>query len=206
MKQVRNFYFPDHDDQCNKGVFKQLPDVEESLKFVKNKGVCVQAGGNVGVWAKYLAEQFGVVYTFEPDPENFNCLCANVREHNVVKFNAALGEKHDMVEVGMPKGYGDNNCGAYQVLGEGYIPTMMIDDLNLPALDLLYLDIEGFELFALKGADETIHKYRPVIALEQKPLPIMYGLEPDSATEYLVARHGYTVKQRVNRDTILVKE
>lgn len=203
MKQIRNFYFPDHDDQCHKGVFKQLPDVEESLKFVKNKGVCIQAGGNVGVWAKYLAEQFGVVYTFEPDPENFNCLCANVREHNVVKFNAGLADTHKMITVSEP---GGNNCGAYQAHEGGFIPTLKVDDLNLPSCDLMYLDIEGYELFALQGAEQTIEKYYPVIALEQKPLPIMYGLEPDSATEYLVARHGYTVKQRVNRDTILVKE
>ena len=206
MKKHNNFWWPDHDKHCHPVVPSQLADLDNALKYVEHAGVCVQAGGNVGVWAKKLAGIFGAVYTFEPDPENFNCLAKNVPEHNVIKFNSALGNKHEMIRVGSSAKHEDFNCGAYQVLGEGITPTLRIDDLNLPALDLLYLDIEGYELFALQGADETIHKYRPVIALEQKPLPLMYGNEPDTATEYLVARHGYTVKERIHRDTILVKE
>lgn len=206
MKKYEGFYWPDHDKHCHPAVMNTYQDMDNALQYVEEMGVCVQAGGNVGVWAKKLAEKFGVVYTFEPDPENFNCLCANVQEHNVVKFNAGLADVHKMITVKPSIPQEENNCGAYQAYDGGYVPTMRIDDLNLPACDLIYLDIEGFELFALQGAEETIHKYRPVIGLEQKQLPEMYGLEPDSATEYLVAKHGYTVKERIHRDTILVKE
>ena len=206
MKKVGEFYWPDHDKHAHPAVLAQLPDVERALSYVKEKGVCVQAGGNVGVWPKYLSKQFGVVYTFEPDPENFNCLTRNVQEHNVVKINSGLADEHKMITVKSPVPREDNNCGAYQTYEGGYVPTLRIDDLNLPGCDLIYLDIEGYELFALQGAEETIEKFHPVIALEQKPLPEMYGLHPDSATEYLVARHGYTVKERIHRDTILVKE
>jgi hypothetical protein len=43
---------------------------------------------------------------------------------------------------------------------------MLIDDLNLERCDLIHLDIEGFELHALKGAVNTIQTCRPIIALE----------------------------------------
>ena len=45
-------------------------------------------------------------------------------------------------------------------------PTIIIDNLNLPGCDLIQLDIEGYELKALKGAIETIKKYKPVICVE----------------------------------------
>ena len=205
MKKIKDFWWPDNDIWCHKAIHGQSLDIEKVMKYVKTRGVCVQAGGNVGVWAKILSEIFGVVYTFEPDPENFNCLTRNVQEHNVVKFNAGLADTHKMITVKPPKEQEDN-CGGYQAHEGGYIPTLKVDDLNLPACDLLYLDIEGYELFALQGAEETIEKYHPVISLEQKPLPEMYGLEPDTATEYLVAHHGYSVVERIHRDTILVKE
>ena len=206
MKKVGNYWWPDHDKHWHPVAPSQLADLQNAMKYVKKAGVAVQAGGNVGVWPKKMAEAFGVVYTFEPDPENFNCLTKNVQEHNVVKFNAGLADTHKMITVKPPVKNEEFNCGAYQTYEGGYIPTLRIDDLDLPGCDLIYLDIEGYELFALQGAKKTIEKYHPVIALEQKPLPEMYGLLPDEATEYLVALHGYTVKERVHRDTILVKE
>jgi hypothetical protein len=52
------------------------------------------------------------------------------------------------------------------VSGNGLIPTIIIDDLNLPGCDLIQLDIEGYELNALLGAVKTIKKYKPVLCVE----------------------------------------
>jgi hypothetical protein len=46
------------------------------------------------------------------------------------------------------------------------IPILTIDDIAFSTLDLIHLDIEGYELFALKGGSNTIKKYKPVIVLE----------------------------------------
>ena len=204
MKKINDFYWPDHDKHCHPVVPNQLPDLEYALKYVKGHETCVQAGGNVGIWPKRLSGIFKSVYTFEPDPENFNCLTRNVQEHNVVKFNAGLSNKHELITVKPPNVAEEHNCGAYQVFEGGIVPTLMIDDLPLENCDLIYLDIEGYELFALQGGANTINKFRPVIALEQKFLPIMFQDNPEAATEYLIKGHKYEVVERIHRDIILI--
>lgn len=177
-------------------------DIDVVLPYVKTKGVCVQAGGNVGVWPKKLSKIFDVVYTFEPDVENFQCLVTNVPEPNVVKFQAALGKSHEMVQVTAPEG--PENCGAYQVIQGGYIPTLKIDDLNLPRCDLIYLDIEGFEYFAIEGGLETIQKFKPVIAYEDKPLMgENYGIAVGEL-RYFLEDFGYKLEKQFHRDWLLV--
>ena len=203
MKQIQGFYWPDSDNDCHPVILQQSADIKVVLDHVQAFDVCVQAGGNVGVWAKILAEKFHAVYTFEPDPENFSCLVRNVPEHNVVKFNAALGEGPAFIQVGAPDEAHRNNCGAYQVMGQGIYPVMTIDSLDLPACDLLYLDIEGYELFALQGAYKTIEKYHPVVSIEQKKLPLMYGCKIEEAANWLIKEFGYEVVERPHRDVVL---
>lgn len=201
MKIVNGWHVPSHDVSCHPVIFEQSNDIPEVLKFVKGREVCVQAGGNLGVWPKALAKEFRTVYTFEPDPENFNCLGLNVPEHNVIKIQGALGKEHKMIAVGPTADHERQNCGAYQVTGVGTVPMFLIDDLELPACDLIYLDIEGFEYFAFQGAHKTLDKYRPVLAFEDKILTENYGIEVGDVEKYL-ERYGYEVVLRIHRDVV----
>jgi FkbM family methyltransferase len=167
---------------------KTHPDVPKKIsQHVPNKGVVVQAGGNCGFYVKQYADIFNLVYTFEPEPVNFFCLNLNVTSPNVLKFQACLGDKHEGVMLGnfMP------DVGATHVAGSGPIPTFRIDDLALQACDLIHLDIEGYELNALKGAIETINKFKPVIALEfYKDWAARYATTLDDIDQFL-AELGY---------------
>jgi len=204
MKQISNFWWPDNDKDCHPAVLKEVYKIDLLDKYLTHKRVVVQAGGNVGVFPRKLATQFEAVYTFEPHPENYECLEDNCPEENIFMENAALGNDNKMIRVGSSRKDLDNNCGAYQVLGEGDVPTVRIDDLNLPNCDLIYLDIEGYELFALQGGAETIEEFHPVIVIENKQLPLMYDVDPDEVIEYLVAKFGYKVAEKVQKDVILV--
>jgi FkbM family methyltransferase len=139
---------------------KDLP--ERIFKKCKNNRVVVQAGGNCGFYVKKYAELFDVVYTFEPDPQNFFCLSQNVENSNTIKIQGCLGDSHQLVGITHKK----SNVGVGRVNGVGVFPTFKIDDLNLEHCDLIHLDVEGYELFAVKGAIETIDRCSPVIALE----------------------------------------
>ena len=130
--------------------------------YVPEKRVVIQAGGNCGFYVKQYAQIFQMVYTFEPEPVNFYCLNLNVTEPNVLKFQGCLGEEHQCI--GLSKFLPD--VGSTHVGGQGSTPTFLIDDLKVTGCDLIHLDVEGYELKALKGAVETIKEYKPVIALE----------------------------------------
>jgi len=49
------------------------------------------------------------------------------------------------------------------------VTTISIDDLvkvkNLPRVDIIKMDIEGAELSALKGAEQTLRAFRPRLAI-----------------------------------------
>ena len=46
------------------------------------------------------------------------------------------------------------------------IPQFKIDDIALQHLDLIYLDVEGYEPNVIEGARNSILKFKPVIVCE----------------------------------------
>ena len=50
----------------------------------------------------------------------------------------------------------DNFTQSKRVLGEGHIPMITIDSLKLNDIDLIKIDVEGYEMEVLKGANKTL--------------------------------------------------
>lgn len=213
-------YFPDdfkflwpRQDESLHGDCHTLAQLDtEVFPLVKLKHVAVQAGGAMGMWAKRMAQVFDVVYTFEPTPQSFYCLNFNCPEENIIAFNAAIGEKSGMVNMAFPEHKKrsvakKDNFGGFRCFPGGIVPTIRIDDLKLPGCDLLFLDLEGYELFALKGAIETIKNYRPVIVLEDKGCSKAFGYEKGEVERWLAMGDiGYKTLKRFHggRDVICV--
>lgn len=131
--------------------------------YCENKETVFQCGGNVGVYPKLLSKIFQKVITCEPESLNFECLLLNCPENNITKLNVALGADNKMVSLR----FDENNCGGHGVIeSHGNIKMITIDSLNLDSLDLLMIDVEGFEIELLKGAIETIKKFHPIICSE----------------------------------------
>lgn len=155
------------------------------------KALAIQAGGNLGFFPWKFSSRFDVVLTFEPEPLNFYCLSHNVQEDNVVKIQACLGSEHKWVNIRNPD---NSHVGLCEVdrdnTANGNIPTLTIDSLMVPACDLIQLDLEGYEYFALLGAEDTIKKYRPVIVLEMTGHETKYGVEAGLIDKTL-ANWGY---------------
>lgn len=166
---------------------------DKILKYVNNFDIVVQAGGNCGMYPRLLSDMFKVVYTFEPEPLNFFCLVNNCQKSNIIKLNAALGDKHSMIRVLL---HDNSNVGMHTVEENEtcFIPQLMIDDLHLFKCDLIMLDIEGYEIHALKGAEKTIKNFKPVIFCERPT---------DNIMEYL-SGFGYSPVDISKMDTIFI--
>lgn len=136
------------------------------LKYIDRWDVVVQAGGNQGMYPRLFSEMFKYVYTFEPDQLNFFCLSQNCQKNNIFKFQAALGSDSRQIELNRAS---DKNTGMHTVdlVNPGMIPMITVDSLNLSACDFIQLDVEGYELNALRGALNTIDSFKPVIACER---------------------------------------
>lgn len=157
---------------------------ENILSKVKNFNVCVQAGGNLGLYPLLLSQRFKTVYTFEPDILNFICLTMNVQRDNVFKINSALGSINELVSVHVdtPVNLGMNRVVKNEDNTFNIIPTFMIDQLALKECDLIWLDIEGYEKNAILGALITIENFKPIIVLETV----------EQYTENVLGSLGYT--------------
>lgn len=160
------------------------------LKHLKGNSLCIQAGGNHGLYPRLLAEHFHLVYTFEPDAKNFHCLVNNCQSERIIKIQGALGDTTRLVGLNNTD---MNNTGTYTLNLNGLctIPQFKIDSFNFPACDFIQLDIEGYEGFALQGALKTIEKFRPVISCERGDSGVLKDL-------------GYTVAEVVGADVVYV--
>lgn len=194
------WYWPKADIQGWRFISDEVRDIDEIMNYVKGRDVVIQAGGNCGMWPKKYATIFKTVYTFEPDPTNYECLRRNVTEPNVIIQNCALSENQQKVGIEVRW---DDNRGANRVTLDGDIPCVTIDSLNAPACDLLQLDVEGFEQVALHGGLETIKKYKPTVVLELKSHGDHYGYT-DLHTIGWIEALGYKLERVIRTDHIFV--
>ena len=176
MKLVHNYWMPTSDDHferlINKRIKKGGPpeyqdDVrDEAYKYVTDFKIAIDVGANVGLWAKPLSKKFNRVFAYEPLEQVYICLERNVNPSKVYINKFALGSTNNKVNMV----YDHINTGGSYVseVGTGSIDIKRMDDLNLPKFGLLKIDCERHELEVLKGAIETILKYKPIIVCEQQ--------------------------------------
>lgn len=184
---------------------RDLPGLLDLIARTPQKRVAVQAGGHLGVFPKVLSSYFTSVYTFEPAFDLFAHLCHNAPEPNIFKFQAALGDARRMVGLSRVRRDGKPNSheGITHVAGDGPIPTLRIDDLGLPVCDLIQLDLEGWELYALRGAVQTIARCRPVLSVEVNKNQGFVGINPDWLRD-CVKSLGYRFVTRMHSDEVYV--
>lgn len=184
-------------------IFEHVLDIDEWIHLCPSFDVAVQAGGAVGVWPIRLARSFKKVYTFEPQPDNFASLQWNCQDKNVEMTNGALSNVHKTVKIHSSIGERKNYGAGYIVDSPDGVPTYLIDELDLSSCGLICLDIEGAELDALKGAEQTIKAHKPLIVIEDKPLPHMnvFKRSVGDAGKWL-QQFGYKNLHKVRWDTI----
>lgn len=148
--------------------FKAYADRAERklLRTILSPGdVAVDAGANIGIYTRFLSlcvGPTGCVHSFEPSPENFRRLQAATRKlPNVRLSQAAVGESSRRSRLYISDKLNVDHR-AYLPEGESRhtVPIEMIalDDYFKPGerVDLIKMDIQGYELHALRGANRVL--------------------------------------------------
>jgi FkbM family methyltransferase len=128
--------------------------------------VALDIGANIGNHSKFFSEFGGLVYSIEPIKKNFVLLQKNAPE--AIAFNVAVGDKAGVTEFVTYESCLGNSYsidafnGQINDWGTGInmekVEVVTIDSLTLKTPTLVKLDVEGFELRALKGAGELLTK------------------------------------------------
>lgn len=210
MKVEKGWAFPDVDrfmaDEMKPDGRYQDSHLDAAMRFVrKNTVLAVDGGAHVGTWSRLMAGLFQRVVAFEPSPDTFEALAANMQTFgctNVELHQAALGKEPGFVSMTWdPRAETLANTGGRYVQEGGTIPRVTLDSLDLPALGFLKLDVEGAEVDALDGGKLTILRHRPIILFEHKGFCRRYGYPPDGP-QRLLAGLGYRQLAIAGKDVI----
>jgi FkbM family methyltransferase len=139
---------------------------EQILKQIPSKKTFVDVGTNVGIWSLPMMHQFKTVVSYEPSKQNLECLKANIptgidlREKAIANFTGFA----DFHQAG-------KNCGDGKLCREGVkstytVPVVKLDDEGLSDVDLIKIDVQGWEYEVLDGAIELISRDRPWVIFE----------------------------------------
>lgn len=159
---------------AGKGTY-QFAKIEAALEVVpcSKRRVALDVGGHIGLWSRVLAGFFDRVVAFEPLP----ALHPHFRHNTADYANVQL----------IPCGVGAE-CGELKIItvadnsGNGYVAppgvsgaliatveAVTLDSLNFHDVDFIKIDVEGWELPVVEGAQRIIRRDRPVMVVEQKP-------------------------------------
>ena len=155
----------------------------------------------MGFWSNWLAHHFAEVEAFEPQPILQECLRANVAAANLRLHPAALGNRDGAVA----GAFDPRNTGMSHVVDDprGEIRLARLDDYAFAGVDFIKLDAEGYELFVLEGALDTLRRNRPLLLVEQTEWNARYGLAPGAAVAFLESL-GARVIARMSKTDYLV--
>lgn len=174
------------------------PDTLAAMRqWVRPGMTVVDVGANIGYFtvhfSRLLGEQ-GVVHAFEPEPLNFSILTENVQINgltNACLHHAAVGRERGEAQLhmsdfngGMHRLYESVCCSGPSVS----VPVLRIDDVLAGVkVDLIKIDIEGYEESALRGAENCLRQNADLkIISEYCPASMLEaGGKPNDFIRYL---------------------
>ena len=131
-----------------------------------DNSVAIEIGANIGNHSLFFSDYFSEVHAFEPNPRTFELLSINCRQKNIICHMVGLAAKQaESFIVEYPPNIGGSKVNQNEHDRNDLSPRRKI---TLDVLDnvtseiknilLLKIDVEGFELEVLKGAENVFKK------------------------------------------------
>lgn len=176
----------------------EMHELRVIRKFLKKNSVILDIGANVGWYCLNLAKDVsrGRIIAFEPIPRTYSYLKKNILANNIKNIevhNFGFSDKKEKATFYYnPKFSGATSlrrlhenkktikikCVLKKM--DGFIDTIT------SKVDFIKCDVEGAELYVIKGGVETIRRYKPIIFLEMlRKWSAKYGYHPNEIIEIL---------------------
>jgi FkbM family methyltransferase len=150
------------------------PDTIRFLRRTVHDGdVIIEVGANVGAHTLMLANlvgQEGLIYAFEPTTYAQSKLRVNLARNPTLEsrviIRSELVTNHDhstprrviksSFPIGIPR-RADEDVSAIAIA---------LDDVPLPKLDIIKIDVDGYDFKVLEGATGLLQKFKPLVLIE----------------------------------------
>lgn len=182
-KLGKNFAFEidnpeDTIQRCHaRGFFYEEAELLDLSLSVPNFPTVIDIGANVGNHSVFFAKCMNAskVFCIEPNPKAISILNKNIRLNNVESvcdfsfLGIALSDEVSSGNVLLPNHLAANLGAAEIEISENGLTKVVPGDFlfsELNCVDLLKIDVEGFEMKVLSGLSSTIRKFKPVVYVE----------------------------------------
>lgn len=160
-------------------VFKKRDKHEEMFRkintyLIKNKfidGNIIDLGAWIGdnsiPWAMNLSHK---IYAIDPSPNNINYIELMAKANNIMNIKTiqkAISDKNEIISTN-----GNiNHCSFNKKGGKTKVESVTLDYLYsqkyIENIAYIHLDVEGFEFNVIKGSENIIKLFNPIISYEQ---------------------------------------
>lgn len=182
---------------------EEQQDLELVRQLLKPGQLFVDCGANIGIWTLVAASLVGAegkIYAFEPNPLTFKKLNRNISlnefGHNIQVFASAVGKDEGNLSLTVNQ-YHNLSQITYSSDREAItVPVMKLDALlNEQKVNGIKVDVEGFELEVLQGAESILKQHQPWLCVEfNTVLSGVNQLSDWNVHQYLTAL-GYVCRQ-----------
>lgn len=137
----------------------------------KFDSVFVDIGSNYGWHAIKSSPYCKTVYSFEPQKFIHDIQTMSINENNITNinlYNFGVGDKNEIKEMS-PIDYNSKSIHMGDLsIGNGgeTINIKTLDSFNIPKVDFIKIDVQGYEKYVISGATNTITTSKPTIIIE----------------------------------------
>ena len=188
IEKVNDFWVPSNDvhiEQWKSGSpFTQNKCLNKFIKYCESQTKKMKTVIDVVAWCCTLAkaiEQFAKkVIAFEPDQTHFECLQRNCTVNCTPRMEAVGAQ---LQEVSLTE---DNFTQAKRVDEKGNIRMITLDHMAYEDVDMIKIDVEGYEMEVLKGATKTLESVK-YLMIELNNNTKKYGSNNIEVEKYIVS-------------------
>ena len=193
IEKVNGFWVPSNDihiEQWKAGQpFTQNKCLLKFLDYCNSQHkkfrTVLDIGAWCGTWAKAMEPYAKRIVAFEPDATHFECLQRNCTI-NCDPRKEAVGAEIKGISLTE-----DDFTQAKRIDKDGPIRMTTLDSLDYKDVDLIKIDVEGYEMQVLKGAEKTLGKVQ-YIMIELNNATKKYGSSNIEIENYIDSL-GYKV-------------